>query len=184
MNDRTTLRASAVTTLQGQTDANYRVYSPRDWPTQTLTYPAILVRTPGERKQNISPRMGPPEFDSIITLTVLGRVEATSEYLAETALEALSEQIENALLTNGYFIYSNQIQQFASVDTSMDVRSESEMHYGECVVNFQVEIRQVFGPVIDAGGTPIAPSLTQVTVEVDNSTGTKMAYSVINLTGA
>ena len=185
MINRTIIRDSAVEAIKFfGTNAGMNVFSPRTWPTATGSYPHIIVRTPHEGRQNISPRMGPPEFDSTITITACGRVEATIEDSAEMALEELSSQIELALLTNGQFIYDNQIQQFSSVDTSMDVRSDSERFYGETVVTFNVEVRQVFEPVYDAAGVVIGPDLNEIDITIqDTDTGKDLAEINI-LTGA
>ena len=169
MSDRISIRTAAVDVLKNaNTSAGQAVYSPKDWPTVPGTYPQILVRTPHERKQNINGRMGAPEFDSTITLAVVGRVEATTELAAENALETLSAQIENAILTNGYFSHTQEIQQFTSVDTSMAVRAESESHYGETVVVFSLETRQYFAPTIDAAGNPMTNNLNDVDIKIDD----------------
>jgi hypothetical protein len=189
MIDRTIIRSAAVAALKlAVTSAKNSVYSPLDRPTQPGKYPLIICRTPRERKENVSPRSGPPMFFSTITLAVIGRVEATTEAAAELALESLSLQIENALLSNGQFIYENQIQQFSAVETSMEVRSESEKHYGETVVSFDIEVPQMFEPMIDAAGTyigaasPALNSLNAVFARAD--TGVSQAGMNIPLPGA
>lgn len=186
MIDRTTLRAAAVATLKAaNTSAGQSVFSPLDWPTQEGKYPLIIVRTPRERKENVAGRSGPPQFFSTISIEVTGRVDGTTESVVETALEALSVQIEDALLTNAQFIYLNGVQQFSSVAISMDVRAESERHFGETVVSFDVEVFQLYAPVIDAAGSVIGPSLTDVNVTVDLNTGETLDTGVaINLPGA
>ncbi len=172
MIDRTTIRSAAIAALKvAATNAGNSVYSPLDWPTQPGAYPLLIVRTPRERKENVAPRSGPPQFFSTITLAVVGRVEATTEAAAEAALETLSQQIENALLTNGQFIYVNGVQQFVSVETTMEIRSESEKHYGEVVVLFGIEVFQMYEPTIDAAGTPMAPSLTEVDITITEGPG-------------
>ena len=172
MIDRTTIRAAAVAAIKAaNTAAGQSVFSPLDWPTQAGKYPLIIVRTPNERKENAAPRNGPPQFFSTITIAVTGRVEATTEAAAETALETLSTQIEAALLTNAQFIVANGVQQFSSVSISMDVRAESDQHYGETVVSFDVEVFQLYAPVIDAAGNAIGPSLTDVNLIINLNTG-------------
>ena len=186
MIDRTIIRSAAVAALKAAvTVAGNSVYSPDDWPSQKGHYPQIVVRTPHERKENNAGRNGPPSFWSTITLTAVGTVEATSEAAAETALEAFSLQIENALLTNGQFIFANQVQQFSSVETSMEVHSEGEMHYGETVVAFDIEVPQYFEPALDAGGAAIGPSLTEVAITITRQdTGETLAGETITLPGA
>ena len=172
MIDRAVLRASAVAVLKGaNTAAGTRVFSPLDFPTTPGNYPVLIVRTPREHKENNAPRSGLPSFWSTISLAVVGRVEGTTEAAAESALETLSDQIENALLTNGQFIFANQIQQFSSVETSMEVRAENERHYGETVVSFAIEVPQYYEPTIDAAGALIGPSLTALDLTVTLNTG-------------
>jgi hypothetical protein len=186
MIDRTTLRASAVATLKAaNTSAGSSVFSPLDWPTAPGAYPLIIVRTPRERKENAAPRYGPPTFFTTVSLAVTGRVEATTEAEAEAALELLSVQVEQALLTNGQFIFDNEIQQFSSVETTMDVVSESGQHYGETVVTFAVEVQQTYDPVIDAAGAVIGPALTEMDITIeDAATGKVLAGETITMTGA
>lgn len=186
MSDRTVIRAAAIAALiAANTTAGEDVFSPRAWPTEPGSYPLIIVRTPEEHKENVSPRAGPPQFFSTITLTVLGRVSATTEEATEAALETLSLQIENALLTNGQFIFVNGVQQFSSVHTSMEVVANSDMFYGETVVSFGVEVFQMFVPTIDAAGVVIGPSLTEVNVVVDLNTGETLDTGLtITLPGA
>ena len=172
MIDRITIRNAAVSTLKAaNTLAGDSVYSPLDWPTQQGKYPALIVRTPKERKDNSATRSGPPQFFSVITLAIVGRVEEKTEALAEEALETLSDQIENALLTNAQFIVANGIQQFTFVETSMEVRSESEMHYGETVVQFGIEVFQMYEPTIDAAGNAIEATLNEVDITIDLNVG-------------
>lgn len=186
MTDRKKIRLSAVAVFKAaKTLAEKNVYSPRDWPTMPGGYPLIMVRTPHERKENVSPRNGPPTFFSTITLAVLGRVEAKTEAEAETMLEQLSGQIEHALLTNGQFIYDNEVQQFASVDISMDVRAEGEMHYGETVISFGIEVPQIFEPCIDAEGNRIGPAVNEISISgLDQNTGNILGGIDISLEGA
>jgi len=173
MIDRKTLRLAAVLTLKAaHTSAGNSVYSPEDWPTQPGKYPILIVRTPREHKENSAPRSGLPQFFSTITLSVVGRVEAVTEAAAYSALETLSEQIETALLTNSQFINDNGVQQFASVDTTMDVQIEGERHYGSTVVLFGIEVFQMYAPTIDAAGKVMA------TPQADGSAGTIVAPEI------
>jgi hypothetical protein len=160
------------------------VFSPLDWPTTPGSYPEVIVRTPRERKENAVGRNGPPTFFTTVQLVLVGRVEATTESDAEQALEALSLQLESALLTNDQFIVGNDIQQFPSVEVSMEVNSEGATHIGETVITLYVEIPQTFDPVIDAAGNAIA-SLTEVDVQItDAASGEVLATETISLTGA
>lgn len=186
MTDRATLRPSAVAALKlAGTLAGNSVYSPNDWPNDPNDYPGIVVRTPHERKENCAPRNGPPAFFTTIILSVIGRISADTEVLAESQLETLSAQIEKALLTNQQFINDNGILQFSSVETAMDIRSESEYHIGETVTAFHIEVYQEYYPTLDTAGIPIAPSLTEVDITVlKNPGGKQLPTGVIHLTGA
>lgn len=174
MTDRVTLRSAAVAALKAAaTLAGASVYSPLDWPTWSGLYPLLIVRTPGERKAPLGAAlMGAPQFNSTITLSVVGRVEATTEAAAETALETLSLQIENALLTNAQFIRANEVQQFLSVDASMKVTAEGRQHIGETEVVFEIEVFQLFAPALDAAGAATAPGtpFTEIQTTVENPT--------------
>jgi hypothetical protein len=184
MIDRTTIRSAAVAALiSANTSAGASVFSPKDWAAPSGKFPQIVVRTPRERKENVAPRSGSPQFFSTITLTATGMVEATTEAAAETALETLSDQIENALLTNAQFAYVNGIQQFSSVETTMSVVAESERHYGETVVTFEVEVFQIYEPVIDAAGTSIGPSLTSIGIVISEPSGTVEPGATITVPG-
>jgi hypothetical protein len=163
MIDRVALRTAAVAALKfAATDAGDAVFSPLDWPTTPGSYPQIIVRTPRELKETAALRVLPPSFFSTITLVATGRVEALTELGAEIPLEAFSEQIENALLTNAQFIRSNEIQQFSSVSTAMEVRSAGETHIGEVTVAFEIEVPQIYQPTIDAAGVPVGQLLEEV----------------------
>ena len=170
--DSTVVRPSAVSTLiAANTSAGKSVYSPKDWPNNPEDYPCIIARTPHERKENVSGRNGVPAFFTTIMLTAVGRVKGYNESDAEAQLETLSAQIEAALLTNQQFIRTNGIQQFVSVETSREVRSESGVHYGETATVFSLEVYQEYDSTIDAAGNPMAPALSQVTVTIDNGPG-------------
>ncbi len=169
MIDRVALRSAAVAALKtANTSAGQNVFSPLDWPTTAPQYPLIVVRTPHERKENSAPRMGVPQFFSTISLVVTGRVQATTEAAAETALEALSDQIETALLTSAEFIVANEIQQFVSVETTMEVRADSEQHLGETAVTFEIEVPQVYEMTIDAAGAEVGQTIQDIKTTIPN----------------
>lgn len=154
---RANLRLIAVAALKSaRTLAGQSVFSPRDWPTWSGNYPAILVQTPRERKESISKSI--PEFTTTVTMTVIGRLDGTDEGRVEADLETLCEQIEQAILTNYDLV--RLTQQFSSVDTRMEVTNEGEKHIGEVQMDFAMEFFEAFEPVI-------ADPLEQVNVHVD-----------------
>lgn len=185
MIDRLTIRASAIDTIKAYgTDAGESVYSPRDWPTQSGQYPLIILRTPGEKKEASNPRYGPPEFNSTVTLVAVIRVESTTEADAEDQLEQLSVQVERAILTSARFLHDNEVQQVTGVETAMNVTADGEMHIGEAVVMFHLEIHQVFAPVVDAAGVEIGPALTMVDAVITDAGGERtLARMQVDLQG-
>ena len=166
MTDMDTLRDAAVTALKGRTAAGQHVYSPRDWPTTHAAYPAIIVRTTDELAVSKG-RFGVPEFDNTITLAIAARVEATTEAAADTAVRALAQQIKAAILRNGQFIYQQEVQQFATFATKIDVTAEGKRHIGDVLVSFGVEVFQVYDPTIDAEGVALAPALLGIDIHAD-----------------
>lgn len=173
--DGTVLRQSAVETLKSfGTIAGQSIFSPADWPYATDSYPLAIIRVPRERKENANGRNGEPTFFTTISLLVIGRVSADSEDAAWQSVEQFSTQIEAALLTNQKFVNDNGIQQFVSVETARDVRSESELHIGECSVHFQCEVYQQYDTVIDAAGNPIS-QLEEITITTEKN-GETLAY--------
>jgi hypothetical protein len=154
---RANLRLIAVAALKSaRTLAGQSVFSPRDWPTWSGNYPAILVQTPRERKESVA--RGMPQFTTTVTMTVIGRVDGTDEGRVEADLESLCEQIEQAILTNHDLVQLTQ--QFSSVDTRMEVTNEGEKHIGEVQMDFAMEFFEAFQPVI-------SDSLEQVDVHLD-----------------
>jgi hypothetical protein len=154
---RANLRTIAVDALKSAgTMARQSVFSPRDWPTFSGNYPAILVQTPRERKESIG--RGMPQFTVTATMSVIGRLDGTDAEYVETQLETLCEQIEQAILTNYDLV--RLTQQFSAVDTRMEVSCEGEKHIGEVQMDFSMEFYQAFEPVI-------ANALTEVDVHVD-----------------
>jgi hypothetical protein len=54
-------------------------YSPRDWPTSSAIYPALLVQTPFDHKK--AQGRNTPAFTTVTTVRITGRVQ---EYDGET----------------------------------------------------------------------------------------------------
>lgn len=162
------IRDAAVFALvQADTLAAERVYSPRDWPTAESILPAIIVRTPNDSGESLG-RFGPPSFTTTVMLSIAGRVKAATEGAADTNARLLRDQILAALLCNGQFIHEQQIQQFSSYASKIDVTAEGGAHLGDASVTLAVEILQVFEPTIDAEGAPIPDiPLTQVQIKGD-----------------
>lgn len=67
------IRTMVVAALVGHTDAGDRVYSPRDWPTSSAIYPALLVQTPFDHKKALG--RNTPAFTTVTTVRITGRVQ-------------------------------------------------------------------------------------------------------------
>lgn len=139
------IRKLVVNAIIGNTDAENRVYSPRDWPTTEDMYPVILVQTLIEEKQSLG--RNAPQFNTITTVRITGRLqELDSENendganKAELALERLREQIERAVI-NSYEL-TRQIQQFARVRSTIDLDSGGEGHMAQLLMELDIEYYQ------------------------------------------
>jgi hypothetical protein len=148
------LQQLAMDTLtQAATLASDRVYEPRDWPTDPSMFPILLISAPRDKKIGMYP--GQATFTTTISLVVVGRVVGATAEDANAQVDELSEQIEDALLTNPAFI--GVIQQFVTIETQTVVDAQSRDHIGEIGMTFELEIFQSYGPVgvplIDVRGT-------------------------------
>ncbi len=154
---RDVIRDNAVRALvEAGTLAGDRVYTPRTWPTQPVDLPAIIVRTPTQRRQSTG-RHGPPQFMGEVMLTVTARVTATTEADADEVVRVIAEQIETAILQNGEFIFDSDIQQFTSTALELRVSAEARSITAEAHCSFACEVYEIFEPTIDAEGDPFPP---------------------------
>lgn len=134
-------RRALAALMDADTLARGRVFEPRDWPTDPEEFPMLLVSTPEERKVGVYP--GQLEFNTTITLVVLGRVVGDDGDQVNEMLDTLSDQIEDALMLAPSF--AGVIQQFQTIETKMIISAESEEHIGEIALVFDVTVFQVFG---------------------------------------
>ncbi|EKN3941788.1 TPA: ATP-binding protein [Yersinia enterocolitica] len=139
------VRQLVVAAILGKTDAENRVYSPRDWPTTEEMYPVILVQTPIEEKQSLG--RNAPQFNTITTVRITGRLqeldgenENDGANKAELALERLREQIERAVI-NSYDL-TRQTQQFARVRSTIALDSAGEGHLAQLLMELDIEYYQ------------------------------------------
>ena len=139
------LRELAVTALKGNTLAENRVYSPRDWATRSQDYPLILVQTVFEEK--ISKGRNSPQFDTVTTLQIAARLEELDGELdddgamkAQLNLERMKEEIERAVI-NSYEI-TRYTQQIKHVRSQINLNAEGEGHTGQLVIQMEVEYFQ------------------------------------------
>lgn len=142
-----TIRTLVVTALKAaQTDAGDRVYSPRDWPTFSPDYPVLLVQTPLDQKHSMG--RNAPQFTSVTTVRITGRVEAfdgetnNGAVQAEAALETLREQIERAVI-NSYEL-TRQTQQYREIRSAIDVDASGEGHIGQ--LTYEIDVEYFQGP--------------------------------------
>lgn len=150
----TEVRNLAVLALKDNTDAEERVYSPRDWSTRSDLFPLILIQTHSEDKKGIDKNA--PKFNTTTTLRITARLEEfdgdsneDGAMNAEVKLEELQEQIEKSLI-NSYEL-TRRIQRYSSVSSRIDVDSSGEGHIGQLLMLVSVEYFQGpddFYPVI------------------------------------
>jgi hypothetical protein len=135
------------------TAAGSNVYSPLDWATTDIQYPAITVRPTAEDKQSLL--RGPPSFLVTLTLLLVGKVEAGAQAndagaaAAEVACMKLARQVEVAVI-NQYAV-TLPLQQFPFVRTQYRVNAEGENHYAEFAMELGLEFIQTeddFAPVV------------------------------------
>ncbi|WP_337049766.1 ATP-binding protein [Serratia fonticola] len=139
------LRDLAVTALKGNTLAEHRVYSPRDWSTRADDYPVLLVQTLYEEKHSLG--RNAPQFNTVTTVQIAARTKTfDGEFYddgaveAQLMLETLKEEIERSLI-NSYEI-TRQTQQFLHVRSKIDLNSEGDGHTGQLVVEMDIEYYQ------------------------------------------
>lgn len=139
------IRVLVVTALRGKTDAEDRVYSPRDWPTSEDMYPIILVQTPMDIKDSLG--RNSPQFNTVTTVRITGRLQeldgeddTDGAVKAEASLETLREQIERAVI-NSYDL-TRQTQQFLQVRSTIDVDASGEGHLAQLLMEIDIEYYQ------------------------------------------
>jgi len=166
------MEAAALEALvAANTLAANRVYEPRDWPTDPKLFPLLMVQVPRERKASLYPGM--MEFNTTMTLVVVGRVTAATPEAAYDDLDLLAGQIEDALMFTPSFV--GAIQQFLGIETQTTVSAEGKQHIGEIGMSLDLVVYQGFGPpgtiaLTDVVSTlqPIGGSGTPIPVTIDN----------------
>lgn len=147
------LREVFASALKGATDAGQSVRTPFDWPTQSDSYPLIIVRAPKERKESLG--KAAPLFLVTTTVEIIARTRSAAlvgdagSAAALAALEAIKGQIEVALINNPAVWVDpndpsggNRIQQFASVESDISTSSDGDMPMAELVMHIDVEFVQ------------------------------------------
>ncbi|HGJ5864961.1 ATP-binding protein [Arsenophonus nasoniae] len=176
------LRQRVIQALMDHTAAQTRVYSPYDWPTETDDYPCILVQTPFDHKKSLGRHV--PQFNTVTTVRISGRVQAFDGEEREGALEAeqqletLREQIERAVINNDEL--TREIQQFVEIRSQIAVSAEGEGHLAQLLMDLDIEYYQgpeEFYPVTAASldgidvkfSMPAGTPLHQVNVDLETS---------------
>ncbi|HHE6158641.1 ATP-binding protein [Citrobacter freundii] len=141
------IRKMVVLALTNTTDAAARVFSPRDWPTSPVEYPALLIQTPFDHKKALG--RNTPSFTTVTTVRVTGRVQEydgetddDGAMRAEVALENLREQVERAVI-NSYEL-TRKIQKYAEVRSTINVDADGEAHMGQLL--YEIDIEHYQGP--------------------------------------
>lgn len=184
------LREMAVIALRGNTLAEHRVYSPRDWATREDSYPLILVQTIHEQK--FSKGRNAPQFDTVTTLQIAARLEEFDGEMfddgamkAQLNLERVKEEIERAVINSDEI--TRRIQQFKHIRSQLSLNPEGEGHFGQLIIEMDVEffqgpddfypiegdeLRELFVEVVMPDGT-LSPTLDIILPppEPDTTTG-------------
>ena len=136
------IRKMVVLALTNTTDAAARVFSPRDWPTSPVEYPALLIQTPFDHKKAMG--RNTPSFTTVTTVRITGRVQEydgetddDGAMRAEVALEDLREQVERAVI-NSYEL-TRKIQKYAEVRSTINVDADGEAHMGQLLYEIDIE---------------------------------------------
>lgn len=135
------VRLAALAALQGA-NLGATIECPGDWTTPPDILPAILLRTPRDRKESIA--RSQPDFTTTVTLELEARIEASSAVAAQDAIEALGYNIEQALFTSVGLIAL--LQQVASVDTETEISSDGRRHLGGIRMTIALELFEAFEP--------------------------------------
>jgi hypothetical protein len=162
------LMASLLSTQVGDppaypTAAGPNVFLSRSWRTPPGGMPEVLVQSPNETKQNVAGRTGPGEFWTTGSFRIVARVYAKSDAgdagaaAVSGAMGMLKRQIEVCLINADAL--RRAIQQFVSIESVTDVKSEGGFTFGEVEMTFRMEYYQGpedFAPVPGDPFTEIA----------------------------
>lgn len=166
MTARRQVRLAVLAALQGA-GLGCQIESPGDWTTPPEKLPAILMRATADRKQGAMP--GQSEFTTSVTIQIEARIEAGDAGRAQDAIEALSYDIECAVLTN--YEVLRIVQQVASVDTTVEISSNGMQHLAGVAMSFAFEVFEFFDPFTQSPNQPVAMPLTEVTITEDSVVG-------------
>jgi hypothetical protein len=152
------LQTIVIAALQaGPTLAGVSVYEAADVPTRSALFPMLLVSAPRERKVPLYP--GLLEFNTTITLVVVGRIHGPFAAPVAEALEQFAEQITNAVFLSP--VVNAAVQQYSTVDIQTSVTADGKTQTGEVGVSFEMLVYQCYGP----DGPPLADILSTVNLD-------------------
>lgn len=149
----------------GNTAAGSRVYSPLDWATTDIQYPAIKVGPSSDDFQSLV--KGPPMFEVTTTLEIIGKVEAGAQpgdagaAAAQAALLSLVRQVLVSVI-NQYDV-TLLIQQFPFVRVKYAATAAGENHYAE----FRMELGLEYINTEDDFFPVVGQAISEVAVHGD-----------------
>ena len=178
--DSTQIRELMVEALRGRTFVGDSVYPYRDWPTSVEMFPLLIVSAPFEKKQSLG--RNAPQFHTVTTIRVMGRVIAyddedgnTGAEKANASIERLKLEVEKAVIN--YPPLQKVIQQFVSIESQTDVSSEGNGHTGQLFAHFHIEYYQGPDDFYPIEATPIH----EIHITEKQPDGTPKTGLIINL---
>ena len=133
------IRLLALAALSGDTFSQVTIESPGDWDTPPDDLPAILLRSPDDRKVSMS--KGQPTFSTTVTIEIEARVSGITAESAQDAIEALCFAIETALFSSYDLTGAASL---VACDTRTEVTADGRVHFGAARMTLQAELPESF----------------------------------------
>lgn len=145
------IRLLALAALSGDTFSQVTIDSPGDWDTPPEDLPAILLRSPDDRKVSIS--KGQPTFSTTVSIEIEARVSGLTAESAQDAIEELCFAIETALFSSYELTGAAAL---VACDTRTEVTADGRVHFGAARMILQAELPENFdafkpGDPVDLG---------------------------------
>jgi hypothetical protein len=166
MTARRQVRLAVLAALQGA-HLGCTIQSPGDWETPPENLPAILLRTPSDRKTGVM--AGQAEFNTSVGIQLEARLQAGSAEAAQDAIESLSYRIECAVFTNYQLL--RIVQSMPAVDSTIEISANGRQHLAGVLMNFTFEVFEAFDPVLQSPNQPVAVPLAEVRADIDGLVG-------------
>jgi hypothetical protein len=154
---RETLRDLVHTLLDGNTVASNRVYRARSEQFVEGNLPAIAIFTPSETGEAIASD-GPPAFRMSVEILIRVQVEAATDDLASSSLDALCEQVEDLLLQDNAFL--SAVSRVTGLATNVAVSPDGAMIPGAADITITATYDKCFD-------VPVADDLTKLHADWD-----------------